>query len=282
MHKKTLNLISVCVVALIIVFSITQKNKLIGKNNSDNISVDENGNIQTKADEYQANILDTVSEQNVKNFQKFSEAFAQNDSDNLTESFSKNIFTQYIKYNDSGEIKDEDIVNASQDIMNTKTDLSDPTTVGDIRVTQSNTSNLKIYGNNLGLINKGITDGIASLGTNTKKDKISAMSNIYLAAAQLFLQVGVPESMEDSHIEIINGYRRYSEGLVKLNQQDSDPAKALLGLSEIKDATDQIVNNFDKIQKTIILNNISYDKSEPGYVFLSTPTLDTSTIQLEQ
>ncbi len=50
MNKKTLNIISVCVVAVIVVFVITQKGKG-GILTADNISVDENGEIQTKADQ---------------------------------------------------------------------------------------------------------------------------------------------------------------------------------------------------------------------------------------
>ena len=270
MHKKTLNIMSVCVVALVIVFSITQKNKLSGKTDSDNISIDESGNIQTKADEYKSNIIDTVSQENVKNFQKFSKTFEKNSSDNLTDGFSKDIFTQYIKYNTSGEIKDEDVVNAAQDILNTKTDLANPTVYGDIRISAGTVTNLKTYGNDTATIQNGINIGIGSLNSkaNSKKNKLSALANIYDTAAKLFTQTPVPESMASTHLEIRNGYRTYAEGLRKIDLQNTDPAKALLGVSQAKDATQKIVDSFDKIQKAIIRNKITYTENEMGYMWL--------------
>ena len=268
MHKKTLNIISACLVILIIVFSITQKDKFIDKNNSDNISVDENGKTLTKADIYKANILETVTEENINNFKKFSKTFEKNSGDNLTDSLSKDVFTQYIKYNSSGELKQDDILSITEDVLKNKNISSESVSYLDIKITTSNISNLKSYGNNVAIIQNGINKNILSL--NKKNNKTPYIASIYNTASKIFTDIEVPELLAENHINIINGYKKYSEGMYMLDQQNTDPAKALIGLTKVKEATDEILNGFEKIQKIIILNKIIYTDNEPGTIWTST------------
>lgn len=277
MNKKTLNIISVCVVSVIIVFTITHKNK-VNKNNSDNIIVDADGKIQTKADQYQANILETIVGENVKNFKKFTATFEKSSTDNLSDGLSKDIFTQYIKYNTSGEIKQEDILSATQDVLKNKTEIKDPAIYSDIKTVSSNLLNLKIYGNNIAIIQNGVNKGINSL--NNKSNKTPYIASIYMKTSELLTEIDVPDSLSDTHINLINGLKKYSEGLTMMDQQESDPAKALLGLNKVKDATDEVLTSFEKIKKTIILNKIDYTKSDPGFFWISSNTNNTS-IKLE-
>ena len=267
MHKKTLNIISVCIVALIVVFSLTHKAK-INLLNSDNITVDSNGKIQTKADQYQANILNTISDENIKNIKKFSQSFEKNNSDNVTDGLSKDIFTQYIKYNTSGEIKQEEILNATQNILKNKTEIIGAVSYADIQAVNSTNENLKIYGNNLAIIQNAANIGVASL--TKKTNKTPYIASIFMRASILMTNITVPESISGSHIKLINGYKKYSEGLSMMDQQANDPAKALLGLNRVKEATDEILLSFDNIKKTIILNKdkINYISTDPGFIFL--------------
>lgn len=268
MHKKTLNIISVCLVALVIVFSVTQKNKT-NLFNSDNISVDENGKVLTKADQYQASILETISEENIKNFKEFSKTFEKNSGDNITDGLSKDIFSQYIKYNTSGDIKPDDILNATQNVLKNKTTVSGAVSYGGIKTVPSTTDNLRIYGNNLAIIQNSVNAGVASL--NKKTNQTPYISSIFMRASILITNIAVPESLADSHINLINGYKKYSEGLSMLDQQNNDPAKALLGLNKVKEATGEILASFDKIKKTIILNKdkLNYISTDPGFIFLT-------------
>ncbi len=63
-----------------------------------------------------------------------------------------------------------------------------------------------------------------------------------------------------------------------VNLQSSDPAKALIGLSNVKEATDEILISFDKIRKTIILNKdkLNYVKTDPGYSLMFDSQSDAS------
>lgn len=277
MNKKTLNIISVCVVSLIIVFAITYKNKT-GTNNSDNISVDLNGKIQTKADQYQANILETVVNENVKNFEKFSDTFKKNSGDNLTDGLSKDIFTQYIKYNTSGEINKNDVLNATESVLKNKNNIENPVIYSEIKIVSSNINNLKVYGNNIAVIQNATNKGINSL--SKKINKTPYIASIYKKTAELLTMTEVPESLSENHIILINGLKKYSEGLIMMDQQLTDPAKALLGLNKVKDATDEVLTSFEKIKKTIILNKIDYTANDPGFIWVLNNTNNTS-IKLE-
>ncbi len=277
MHKKTLNIISVCVISIIIVFVITNKNKT--KNIfSDNIVVDPSGKVQTKADQYQANILETIVNENIKNFEKFSDSFKKNSSDNLTDSFSKDVFTQYVKFNSSGEIDKNEVLNATQNVLKNKDTVENPVTYSDIKTVSSNITNLKIYGNDIAMIQSGVNKGILSL--NNKKNKSLYIASIYMKTSELLTQVNVPESLSENHVNLINGLKKYSEGLSMMEEQVTDPAKALLGLNKIKDATDEVLISFEKIKKTIILNKVDYSEKDPGYFWISN-NVNNASIKLE-
>ncbi len=273
MNKHTLNIAAVCVFLIIIVFSVTQKDKLINKF-SDNIVVDENGKIITKADKYQENILATVAEENIKNFQKFSKSFQKNSNDNLTDSLSKDVFTQYIKYNTSGEIKSDEIAKITNDLLKNKVQSTNTVKINQIKTTSSSVENLKIYGTNLAIVQDALTKAISNI--NTKKDKTPYVAAAYRGAAEVLMSVNVPDILADNHLLIINGYLKYSDGMNLLEYQNSDPAKALLGINNLQTATTELTNGFEKIKKTIILNKVSYTADDPGIIWTNSNTNNES------
>ncbi len=279
MNKQTLNIASVCIVALILVFSITQKKQKNEIDNADNISIDSSGNkIETKADQYKADIISTVSEANIKNFQDFTQSFKKTDKDNLTDALSKDVFSQYIKYNTSGTMSEDDILNVTNNVLNQSTNISNPVGYADIKISPSNISSLKIYGNDIAIIQDSINKGIISI--ENKSNKIPYLASIYSTSARLFTEIDVPESLSSYHINIINGYKKYSEGLLMMEKQEQDPATALLGLNKVKTATDEILSNFDNIKKAIILNKVDYVESDPGFIWISNNPNNTA-IKLE-
>jgi hypothetical protein len=81
-------------------------------------------------------------------------------------------------------------------------------------------------------------------------------------------------------MNIINGYKKYSEGLLMIDKQNQDPATALLGLNKVKTATDEILNNFENIKKTIILNKVDYTENDPGFTWITNDP-NSTTIKLE-
>ncbi len=263
MNKKTLNITAICVVSLVIVFSITYKDK-INLNKSSNVEVDEKGEVVTKSDQYQNNILETISQENIKNLKEFSKTFEKKSSDNLTDGLSKDIFSQYIKYNSSGEIKKDDVLNAAQDVLKKDTSLENPVLYSDIKIVTSSKSNLRTYGNNLATIQNGIVLGIDSL--KNKSNKTPYLSSIYLKVSDIMIITFVPESLAANHLNLINGFKKYSEGLDMMEDQYNDPAKALLGVKKLKEATEEISESLNIIKRTIELNDIIYAPTEPGFL----------------
>ena len=154
-------------------------------------------------------------------------------------------------------------------MLKNKTETNGAVSYANIKPVSSTSENLKIYGNNLAIIQNGVNAGIASLGNKTNKTPYIA--SIFMKASILMTSTIVPESLAESHIQLINGYKKYSEGLTMLDQQNSDPAKALLGLNKAKEATNEILLSFDKIKKTIILNKdkVNFISTDPGFIFLS-------------
>jgi hypothetical protein len=279
MNKQTLNIASVCIVALIVTFSITQKNQKVISDNANNISISNDGNkIQTKADQYKSEIINTVSEANIKNFQEFTKSFKKSEGDNLTDMLSKDIFSQYIKYNTSGTLNETDISEITNNILSQSTDISNPTTYNDIKISPSNVSSLEIYGNDIAIIQNSINKGILSI--QNKTNKMPYLASIYSTSARLFTEIEVPESLSGNHMNIINGYKKYSEGLLMIDKQNQDPATALLGLNKVKTATDEILNNFENIKKTIILNKVDYTENDPGFTWITNDP-NSTTIKLE-
>ena len=266
MSKKILNILSVCFIILIITFSVTSKKREVEKTYTDNIIIDQNSKQQTKSDEYRNNILNTVSEINLNNFKKVAKTFEKNDKDNLTDSISKDVFSQYIKYNSSGSLNEEDVLNITNNFINEQNININPVSLKDLKTISSTESRLKTYGNDVALIADSINNAINKV--QNKKNPTIFIAEIYKTSANLLLKVETPDLLSQNHIQIINGYKKYSEGLKYINLQNSDPAKALIGLKMTQEATEEILSGFDKIQKTIILNNIIYNQNESGYIWI--------------
>lgn len=277
MNKNTINIISVCIVSLIIAFVFFDKNKKeIDK--PSNITVSENNESNVKSDQYQNEIMETIVNENIKNFEKFSNNFKKNSSDNLTDTFSKDVFNQYIKYNASGEIDKNEILNITQNVLKNKDLIENPTIRNDIKTVPSNINNLRIYGNEIAMVQEGFNRGVISL--EDKKNKAPYIANIYKTTAELLIMINVPEYLSDNHINLINGLKKYSEGLNMMEYQNTDPAKAILGLNKVKNANTEILKSFEKIKKTIILNKINYSEKDPGYFWVLNNE-NNETIKLE-
>ncbi len=266
MSKKILNILSVCFIILIITFSVTTKKSGLQKQYTENIIIDQNSQTQTKSDEYRNSILNTVSEVNLNNFKKVAKTFEKNDSDNLTDSFSKDVFSEYIKYNSSGSMDENEVLNLTNDFLSKQNIDINPISLKDIKTTTSTLIKLKTYGNDVALIADSINNAINKV--QNKKNPQLFIAEIYKTSATLLSKVETPELLSQNHIQIINGYKKYSEGLKYINLQNTDPAKALIGLKMIQEATEEILSGFDKIQKNIILNNIDYSQNESGYIWI--------------
>ena len=271
MHNKTLNIASICFVALLIVFVITKKadNQ---KEFTNNIQTEEQvaNNAQARSQAYQTEILKTVLDQNIKSFESVSESFKKKPTDTLSDTIAKNVFSQYIEYNTSKSLDvdkiQEETVLALKEHPVTKSNIS----LQNIHLSANTTANLKAYGNSISVIQTELNNRIYKI--RNKSNKSVYIKNLYKTATDIYLKQPVPESLAKEHLGIINGYTDYARGFELLELQSEDPAKALTGVQLAKDAQDTLLKSFSSIKKIVLLNNIKYTPQEPAYVWFMDTT----------
>jgi hypothetical protein len=268
MHKKTFNIASLCLVALIIAFTITRKDT---KNTgyTDNIGV--NGEVidknteKTAAELYQEEVLKTILDQSIKSFETTSESFKRKPTDTLSETIAKNTFSEYLKYNTTETFDINNI--QAETIKALKEHPVERSSIGiqDILIIPNSVANLKKYANDISIIQTTVVKNVSK--TRTKENPQFYIKAIYSKASDLYKKVKVPESLLSQHLGIINGYKDYSTGFQLLELQDTDPAKALGGVQVSKEAQDMLLASFGSIKKIVLLNKISFTKEEPAYIW---------------
>ncbi len=271
MHKKTFNIASICLVALILAFAITHKNNT-KDTYTNNIDVDGEAidTEKTVAETYQEVVLKTVLDQTIKSFESTSESFKRKPTDTLSDTIAKNTFSEYLKYNTTETFDIENIqaetIKALKEHPVERSDVQ----MQDILIISNSVANLRAYTNNISVIQTEVAKSINKI--KTKENPQLYIEVIYRTASDLFKKVQVPESLTSYHLNIINGYKDYSRGFELLKLQETDPAKALGGVQLTKEAQDMLASSFSSIKKIVLLNKITFTKDEPAYVwFLDVP-----------
>jgi len=271
MHKKTFNIASICLVALIIAFAITQKSDK-KDTYTNNIGVD--GEVidteKTVAETYQEEVLKTVLEQSIKSFESTSESFKRKPTDTLSDTIAKNTFSEYLKYNTTETFDIENIQAETIKALKEHPLERSSVTMRDILVISNSVANLRAYTNDISVIQTEVAKSINKI--QSKENPQLYIEVIYRTASDLYKKVRVPESLASHHLSVINGYKDYSTGFALLKLQEKDPARALGGVQLTKEAQDMLVSGFSSIKKIVLLNKITFTKDEPAYVwFLDAP-----------
>ncbi|MES2985901.1 MAG: hypothetical protein V4686_02110 [Patescibacteria group bacterium] len=266
MHKKTFNIASLCVVALLVAFAITQKENK-SKNFSDNIEA-ENSVVSAENNKtlaYQQEILRAVVDQNIKSFEEVSDSFKKKPTDTLSDTISKNIFSQYIEYNSSKSLDVETIQAETVEALKGHPVQKSAVGLQDIKIVGNSVANLRDYGNRVGHLQTEMLKAVFKI--QNKSNQHLYIKAIYKTMSNLYLKESVPESLAQDHLGIINAYMDYATGFGLLEVQSSDPAKALSGVQLAKEAQDLLVASLSSVKKIVLLNNIKYTPGEPAYVW---------------
>ncbi|MES2623452.1 MAG: hypothetical protein V4576_03525 [Patescibacteria group bacterium] len=272
MHKKTLNIASLCLVALLIVFTMTHtkdsSDKLVANIEADG-EVGIVGNPQN-ADEYQQQIMKAVLDQNLKAFEDTSDSFKKKPTDTMTDTIAKNVFSQYIEYNTTDTLNMEKIQQETIAAVREHPAQKSNVTLQDIRISANTVEGLKSYANTVAAIQNNLYKAVDKI-----KDKTEAtlyLQNLYNVTSDLYLKLAVPESMSREHVAIINAYRDYYTSFDLLKLQDSDPARALTGVQLAKEAQDALVASLESVKKIVLLNNITYTEGDAAFVWFTNAT----------
>lgn len=205
-----------------------------------------------------------------------------NDPNNLTASFSKNLFvaSTYLTQNGGGD----DVT--KQDILDQLTAQEAakiiPTTYlsKDLNVAKTESKDsIKSYGNNIALILENlITEesikndigGVADyLDTgNTKSlDIVTADYKKVDEKLKKLLALSVPISASTYHLITVNQVAAYRDNLYNLSQLANDPIRARLALEKYAETTVYTLDIYKTLSKYFNTKNVVFSSKEKGYVF---------------
>lgn len=271
MNKKTLNLLAVCIVVLVIAFIYAKKNAPVEKEVfSDNITVDGStqgaGGDFSDSDSYQQDLLQTIAQQNIAAFEKVANSFKKSSTDSLSETIAKDVFSQYLQYNTSGDLDVEKLQNLTADTLKNQVPDVKLTQYQQLIIVPSTIYNLEMYTIQISQIQHVLNKKLISV--SEYPNQVPYIKAIYATEAKLFAELPVPEELAKYHLQVINGFESYVEGFKLLELQQTDPAKALFGVQIAQKGNNSVIEGVANIKRIINLNNIVYNKEDIAYAWL--------------
>ncbi len=213
---------------------------------------------------------------------------ALNDPNNLTASFSKNLYvaSNYLNQNGGGDsvvqqdILDQLMAQEAVKIIPTKYIFKD------INVAKAESrDSIKDYGNNLALILKDMitsysmkTDlsGVADFLKSENIKSLDPVTNDYKkidAKLKKLLAISVPLSASTYHIITVNQVAAYRDNLYNLSQIVADPLRARISFEKYAEISISTLNLYKDLSKYFDMKNIVFSSKEAGYVFTAGYTI---------
>ncbi|MFA6605323.1 MAG: thrombospondin type 3 repeat-containing protein [Patescibacteria group bacterium] len=179
-----------------------------------------------------------------------------------TEKFAREFFTSYSAMKSSGQVDDETINSFSnalgQKIVNPN--LIDQYTETDIKINEEDDSisKQKYYesikklfksyqsagiGDELDIVSKGLVTNSASGAANDtdQYSKLSEIANAYQDFAKKIMEVSVPQSLTEYHLQIANNANNTGISVSNMSEIVSDPIVGLSGLSQYQKYSDDLI-----------------------------------------
>ena len=206
------------------------------------------------------------------------------DKNNVTASFSKNIFTVAAYASNNPNLSEDEKTNLVADAVRTEAPKTQPKvyTTSDLRIAASNSSDAKIlYGNTMALLlekaNKGGlgSNDLLLLQTYTEKgdpELLAPLASKKVKVDQILeelLTVSVPSSALVFHLRLINSVSAFSATLDGFARADSDPLRSLAFLNTYQETITKLYGSMNDLQDYFTLENVPFQSSDPGYIFIS-------------
>lgn len=266
-HKKVLILASVC--ASIILISLAVR---LASASQNDFVFDNSGEVQVVAGQSAESsvadkrILEALEKTQIEGLGSTTSGanpFAPNPKDSLSDRFSKDIFSAFLKFNAEGENANTDSV-ALEAVNNINPrDLpKDRYGLSDIRIfVPSSKDEMKKYGDTFAEIYittlKKVTDD------PERYNVLSNLSLIYKELSVKLLAVPVPDRVATTHLNLVNAFSKVSESLPIVEQQSKDPVRALLALRIVQESLINQIKLFTEIKAYFEQNGILF--SDQGY-----------------
>jgi len=207
------------------------------------------------------------------------------DPNNLTASFSKNLYMASAYTQSKGEQlspqQQEDLVSSMMQKEKTKI-VTKTYVIADLRVNKEETdATKKVYGNALGnLLKKAENYKLAAddlkimqaYSTSKNASLLEAFvvkrNNIDTLITSM-LSLSVPYSAVPYHILALNRVSAYKTTIDNLSKAESDPIRSAVAVDSYYDVTQSMLNALSAMREYFMLSKITFTSNEPGYLFTS-------------
>lgn len=206
-----------------------------------------------------------------------------NDPDNLTSSFSKNMYIASLAIQQQGGLDEERKQQIVDQLMAEEAEKlhSKKYTISDVVAVPDTGETLKEYGNKVasavsGLITKdAIVGTMASLDAYMNKAQAEDLVPLQKHAIattdtmKKLLSVKVPSSMVAEHITLLNRYEAYEDLIHNLASIKTDTLRSTLALKKHQEITLQALQERAVISLLLKTRGVTFSSTEPGYWFMS-------------
>ena len=211
------------------------------------------------------------------------QAIAQlNDPNNLTASFSKNLYLAYTYLQKTGTWDETVKQNMLQQLIAQESAKIVPTTYSLREITIASTEtkeSIKKYGNAIApLINatineKYLANDFGSINSFTQTQKESDLVSILDdkkrvdSLLQKILAISVPPSAVPYHILLLERIALYRDSLTAIGNAPNDPIRATIAIENFGNAIPLIIKMVPQLSSYFNMKNIVFSAQDTGYVF---------------
>lgn len=205
-----------------------------------------------------------------------------NDPNNLTASFSKNVYTAsaFVSQNKTSAAEQERMI-ASLAIAEGSKITTKKYTIKDVSLYKQDTAvEKKAYGNSLGRVvqkinkNKLGQDYINRLNEYAENKDVATLDFFAEKADGLrvvlndLLKMSVPSSASVFHINLVNSTSQLIATLDAFSKTDEDPLKSLAFVNSYAETLYGVLNSVAILQDYFNLEGVSFTSKDDGYVFI--------------
>lgn len=207
---------------------------------------------------------------------------ALNDPNNLTSSFTKNLYMASVALEQGGITDSQTEQQVVTDLIQKESEkLPRPTyTQADVKVSNDNsTAALKAYGNAVaeildGLITeKSITDDLTATITFIQSENEGDLTSVLASrkkvdsAMQKLLSLSVPGKAVPTHVQVLNNIGTFDTTLQNLTKAYDDPVRATFALKTYSDDAITALHSIPILSQFFNQSNIVFSGKDAGYLF---------------
>lgn len=211
-----------------------------------------------------------------------------NDPNNITASFSKNLYTISSYAKKQGSMTEAEQQGIVSDLVTKESEKISVTTytVFDIKTAKTETATTKkAYGNELGKVFKKATgfkldiidfDKLQAYGKNNDPSILSSLvikKNNAKVIIDDLLKMTVPSSAVPYHLLLVNRLSAYVSVLESITGVEDDPMRATIGFNNYAPAIKALFGSLSNLQLYFKLEEITFEDNEPGHVLNSGYTM---------